>query len=109
MSRDREDDESKATFGETAIYKRSKAAIDLISEKTSVPIRVILPLATVLLFSTYRITSAINRVERSLEATLTVNVADKWVRQLQRDNPSLKIPDLRELFDAEQRNIKLLP
>lgn len=102
----RGDEEGEAERGGTARFARR--VVGTISEKTSVPFKILVPVCSLLIFSTWRISTGISRLQSTLDKSWTITHQEVFSRQLRRDNPTLNVPDAREIFDSRP-NINLIP
>lgn len=97
---DADDDESeRGSLGETVFMKRCKAGATMINEKTSLPFKILVPLCTLLILCTWKIGQGFSQMNRSIENTWTITHQEEWARQMRKGNPTLSIPDAREIFE----------
>jgi hypothetical protein len=100
-------DPDNGSVWETRAFQKVKGAANMITEKTSLPFRLIVPIAALIIASTWKISGSINKIERGLSASWTISQMDAWTRQLRRDNPTIVVPDAREIFETKPPNSRV--
>lgn len=102
------DELQQGSVWDTRAFVKMKGAANVISEKTSIPFKVVIPIAALLIACTMKISGGINKIEIAISRSWTVDSMDRWARAFQRENPSIKVPDAREIFDTREKPIKLI-
>lgn len=99
---------NEGSMGETRFGRRVAQISSVINENVSVSMKVIIPVCSAIIFSTWLISQNLSKLERRLEESWYINDMEKWSREFRRLNPTVSLPDAREIYDLNaDRKIKL--
>lgn len=63
-----------------------------ISEETSIPLKVIIPIITAIIVVSMWVNSTLNRIEASIHDSWRVRDMQKWTTSFRNENPTLRVP-----------------
>lgn len=98
----------QGSMGETRFAQRVAKISAVIDENVSVSMKVIIPVCSAIMFSTWLISQNLSKLERRLEEAWYIGDMERWSREFRRLNPNINLPDAREIYDLNtERKIKL--
>lgn len=110
-SRENGDEDSNGHQGsvwETQAFKKAKETVTTFSEKTSLSFKLIVPICAVIITGTIKITRAIGKMETAMSQSWSIQNQEAFARKMERENPDISVPDVRDIFERQSKAVKLI-